>query len=101
MDRDNSGSISANELANVAVGGSVLGIDNGMKLIRVFDVDNNGTIGTLYLTTSTITTTTYSTHMTRTLLRGVVRLQRVRLASQVPAQHAADLQAGTFPLSLL
>jgi Ca2+-binding EF-hand superfamily protein len=46
MDRDNSGSISANELANVAVGGSVLGIDNGMKLIRVFDVDGNGTIGT-------------------------------------------------------
>jgi Ca2+-binding EF-hand superfamily protein len=44
MDRDNSGSISANELANVAVGGSVLGIDNGMKLIRVFDVDGNGTI---------------------------------------------------------
>ena len=41
MDRDNSGSISANELANVAVGGSVLGIDNGMKLIRVFDVDGN------------------------------------------------------------
>lgn len=47
MDRDGSGSISANELANVAVGGSVLGIENGMKVIRVFDVDGNGKIGTI------------------------------------------------------
>jgi len=44
MDRDNSGSIKANELANVAIGGILLGIENGIKLIRVFDVDGSGSI---------------------------------------------------------
>jgi len=44
IDRDGSGAIAANELANVAVGGTVLGIDNGIKLIRVFDADGNGSI---------------------------------------------------------
>eukprot|EP01089_Gocevia_fonbrunei_P011144 TRINITY_DN2425_c0_g1_i5.p2 TRINITY_DN2425_c0_g1~~TRINITY_DN2425_c0_g1_i5.p2 ORF type:complete len:247 (-),score=70.42 TRINITY_DN2425_c0_g1_i5:1100-1840(-) len=44
MDRDKSGSVAANELANVAIGGIVLGLENGCALIRVFDVDKNGTI---------------------------------------------------------
>eukprot|EP01089_Gocevia_fonbrunei_P022224 TRINITY_DN8907_c0_g1_i1.p1 TRINITY_DN8907_c0_g1~~TRINITY_DN8907_c0_g1_i1.p1 ORF type:complete len:253 (+),score=51.99 TRINITY_DN8907_c0_g1_i1:94-852(+) len=44
MDRDRSGSISANELANVAIGGMTLGLDIAVRLIRVFDVDKNGTI---------------------------------------------------------
>lgn len=44
MDRDRSGSISANELANVAIGGVPIGFETAVKLIRVFDVDKNGTI---------------------------------------------------------
>ncbi|KAL6068408.1 putative Far upstream element-binding protein 3 [Balamuthia mandrillaris] len=44
MDRDGSGSITGNELANVAVGGTVLGMDIALKLIRIFDADKNGTI---------------------------------------------------------
>ncbi len=45
MDKDNNGSISANELANVAIGGVVLGIEIASRLIRIFDVDGNGSIG--------------------------------------------------------
>jgi len=44
MDRDNSGSISAAELANVAIGGIRLGIEVAIKLIRIFDTDNSGEI---------------------------------------------------------
>ncbi|KAL6045091.1 RNP-1 like RNA-binding protein, Glycine-rich [Balamuthia mandrillaris] len=44
MDRDGNGSISANELASVAVGGIRLGIELAIKLIRVFDTNNNGQI---------------------------------------------------------
>jgi len=44
MDKDRSGSIAANELANVAIGGTPIGIETAGKLIRVFDVDKNGTI---------------------------------------------------------
>jgi len=44
VDRDGSGAISANELANVAVGGIRLGIDLAIKLIRIFDLDGNGQI---------------------------------------------------------
>lgn len=44
VDRDRSGAISANELANVAVGGIRLGIDLAIKLVRIFDVDGNGQI---------------------------------------------------------
>jgi len=44
VDRDRSGSITANELANVAIGGIVIGIDIAVKLIRVFDLNKNGNI---------------------------------------------------------
>jgi len=44
MDRDRSGSIAGHELANVAIGGTPIGLDTATKLIRVFDVDKNGTI---------------------------------------------------------
>jgi Ca2+-binding EF-hand superfamily protein len=44
VDRDGSGTISANELANVAVGGIRLGIDLAIKLVRIFDVDGSGSI---------------------------------------------------------
>ncbi len=67
-----SGSISANELANVAIGGIPIGIlkrltislmiltqltpsyvnykgmETAIKLIRIFDIDKNGTIGILH-----------------------------------------------------
>jgi len=46
MDRDGSGSISGSELANVAIGGIRLGIEIAIKLIRIFDTDGNGEIGT-------------------------------------------------------
>eukprot|EP01090_Pellita_catalonica_P023213 TRINITY_DN93_c0_g1_i1.p1 TRINITY_DN93_c0_g1~~TRINITY_DN93_c0_g1_i1.p1 ORF type:complete len:154 (+),score=29.46 TRINITY_DN93_c0_g1_i1:155-616(+) len=44
MDRDQSGSIAGNELANVAIGGVTIGIPTAIKLIRIFDVDKNGSI---------------------------------------------------------
>jgi len=44
VDRDRSGSITADELANVAIGGVRLGIETAIKLVRIFDVDNNGSI---------------------------------------------------------
>jgi Ca2+-binding EF-hand superfamily protein len=44
MDRDRSGSIASNELANVAIGGLPIGLETAVKLIRIFDVDKNGTI---------------------------------------------------------
>jgi len=44
VDKDRSGTISANELANVAVGGVRLGIETAIKLVRIFDVDGNGQI---------------------------------------------------------
>jgi len=44
VDRDNSGTITADELANVALGGIRLGIETSIKLLRIFDVDNNGSI---------------------------------------------------------
>jgi len=101
IDRDGSGAIAANELANVAVGGTVLGIDNGIKLIRVFDADGNGSIGAAispFLPSPSVPS-----------LRSISssssgRLQRVRLASQVFAQHAANLQNGStifFPTSTI
>jgi len=44
VDRDGSGTITADELANVAIGGIRLGIDTAIKLVRIFDVNNNGSI---------------------------------------------------------
>jgi len=44
VDRDGSGTINAAELANVAIGGIRLGLETAIKLVRVFDVDNNGAI---------------------------------------------------------
>jgi len=44
VDRDGSGTITSDELANVAIGGLRLGIDTAIKLVRIFDVNNNGSI---------------------------------------------------------
>jgi len=44
VDRDGSGTITSDELANVAIGGIRLVIDTAIKLVRIFDVNNNGYI---------------------------------------------------------
>lgn len=44
VDRDRSGSITANELAGITFNGVPLGYDVALKLVRVFDKDRSGTI---------------------------------------------------------
>jgi len=44
VDRDGSGSISSNEIANITFNGMPLGMDVASKLIRVFDRDGSRTI---------------------------------------------------------
>lgn len=44
VDRDRSGSISADELQGLAFGGRPLGYDSAVKIIKVFDRDYSGTI---------------------------------------------------------
>jgi Ca2+-binding EF-hand superfamily protein len=45
VDADRSGSITAYELQKVTFGGFPLGLDNSIKLVKVFDKDRSGTIG--------------------------------------------------------
>merc|ERR1712137_14774 len=44
VDTDRSGSITATELQRVTFGGYTLGLDNAIKLVKVFDKDRSGTI---------------------------------------------------------
>jgi len=44
VDSDRSGSITATELQRVTFGGYTLGLDNAIKLVKVFDKDRSGTI---------------------------------------------------------
>ena len=45
VDRDNSGSITANELQLLTFGGNPLGLETASKLVAVFDRDRSGSIG--------------------------------------------------------
>lgn len=45
VDRDNSGSISANELQMLTFGGHALGLETSAKLVKVFDKNRSGHIG--------------------------------------------------------
>ena len=46
VDRDRSGSITPQELQNLSFGGRPLGYQIALKLVKVFDRDRSGSIGT-------------------------------------------------------